>query len=141
MTVHLLRMAVGVDDIAHLRRIQTARREASADGALYTYTRNTPRRAAELVAGGSIYWIIKGFARVRQRVVGVERRTDEEGRGYCMIGIQSKLVPTVLQARRPQQGWRYLDPADAPADRPTGRAGDDDLPPEMAAELRELGLL
>jgi hypothetical protein len=141
MTVHLLRMAVGVDDIAHLRRVQKARRAASADGALYTYTRNTPRRADELIDGGSIYWIVKGFIRVRQRVVGVERHTDDEGRGYCMISIEPKLVPTVLQARRPQQGWRYLDPAEAPDDRPSGPAAADDMPPEMAAELRDLGLL
>lgn len=141
MTVHLLRMAVGVDDIGHLRRIQQARRDAGADGALFTHTRNTPRRAPELVAGGSIYWIVKGFVRVRQRVVGIERRTDDEGRSHCIIGIEPDLVPTVLQARRPQQGWRYLDPADAPDDRPRGPTAAADMPAEMAAELRELGLL
>ena len=47
-------------------------------------------------------------------------------------------MPTVPWPHRPFQGWRYLAAADAPPD----IAGTDpDLPPEMAVELRELGLL
>jgi len=141
MTVNLLRMAVGIDDIDHLRRVQADRRNGRQDGLLYTYTRNTPKRAEELTDGGSIYWIIKGYIRVRQRILDVERLTDEEGRFFCALGLDPELVPTVLQARRPQQGWRYLDPADAPADRPAGSTVDEEMPAELAAKLRELGLI
>ena len=141
MTVNLLRMAVGIDDVAHLKRVQRERLKGRKDGRLFTYTRNTPKRADELTDGGSLYWIVKGYVRVRQRVLAVEQETDNEGRRWCALQLDPAHVLTVLQARRPQQGWRYLDPADAPPDRPKGLAEDEEMPEEMAAELRELGLL
>lgn len=140
MTVHLLRMAVGIQDVAHLARVQADRRRGDPEGRLFTFTRNTPKRVAELTEGGSLYWIVRGYVRVRQPILGVERRTDEAGRSICALELDPAHVPTVLQARRPQQGWRYLDPADAPPDR-RGTDDGDDLPEAMAAELRGLGLL
>ena len=141
MTIHLLRMAVGIEDVVHLRRVQQVRLAEAEDGRLFTFTRNTPKRAEELIDGGSLYWIVKGYVRVRQRVLAVERRTDQQGRGRCALELDPRLVATVLQARRPQQGWRYLDPADAPPDRSQGDSGEDDLPEEMAKKLRDLGLI
>ncbi|MCP4327366.1 MAG: DUF1489 domain-containing protein [Alphaproteobacteria bacterium] len=141
MTIHLLRMAVGIDDVEHLRRFQKSRMQTSEDGRLHIFTRNTPRRAAELLDGGSVYLIIRGYVRVRQRILGIERRTDNEGRGFCAIELDPTHVPTVLQARRPQQGWRYLESSDAPIDRPVASAADDDMPAALMAELRDLGLL
>ncbi len=141
MTIHLLRMAVGIDDLDHLRRVQAARRAADDQGRLFGFTRNMPKRAAEVLDGGSMYWIIKGYIRVRQPILGLERRTDEDGRTMCAIEYGPELVPTVLQTRRPQQGWRYLEPADAPPDRFSSTQGAEDLPPDLAAELRDLGVL
>jgi len=40
-------------------------------------------------------------------------------------------------ARRPFQGWRYLEPKEAPPD--LSAAGDTDLPDELVKQLRELG--
>lgn len=42
---------------------------------------------------------------------------------------------------RAGKGWRYLEPRDAPPDLAVMKAGDDELPAKLAAELRELGLL
>jgi len=140
MTLHLLRMAVGIDDVAHLRRVQEARLDASEEGRLYTITRNTPKRASEVLDRGSLYLIIRGYVRVRQRILGIERLPDDEGRSYCRIEIDPAHISTVLQARKPQQGWRYLDPAEAPEDLKTSASGDE-FPPELAAELKALGLL
>src|SRR6516225_10725777 len=64
MPLHLLKLAVGIEDIEHLRRIRAARAEER--GGSWVHTRNYPRRAAEILAGGSIYWIIRGQIRVRQ---------------------------------------------------------------------------
>jgi len=142
--VHLIKLAVGVDDIAHLARIQEGRRaEALARGAPAVarhVTRSRPKRAADILAGGSIYWVIRGLIQVRQRIVGIEDVTGADGISRCAIAFDAALVRVTPRPCRPFQGWRYLDPADAPADW-TASTDEGDLPPELAAELRELGLL
>jgi hypothetical protein len=91
-----------------------------------------------VVAGGSIYWIIRGQIRVRQLVTGFSRERDESGRRFCRIEIDERLVPTVARPWRPFQGWRYLSPADAPEDcREAGEPPSD----RLLAELRALGLI
>jgi len=138
--LHLLKMAVGVTDIEHLRQIRaerTAQRGWSA-----VYTRNHPRRTEAVLDGGSIYWVIKGQIRVRQRILAFHSERDDNGRAYCLIEVDQVLVPTLPRAFRPFQGWRYLPPADAPKDAPGGPGGDfAALPDHMLAELRELGLI
>ena len=136
VSLHLLKLAVGIDDIDHLRQIRKAR--AVERGGNWVSTRNRPRRAQEVLAGGSIYWVIRGHIRVRQRVTGFRGERDDTGRSYCRIEVDAELVPTLLRACRPFQGWRYLSPKDAPADR--SAAGE---PPHdrMLAELRALGLI
>lgn len=144
MPVHLLRMAVGIESLDHLQDRQTQRLAQSAGEArLFTYTRNVPKRADELIADGSIYWVIKRFVRVRQKILSIEPITTEEGRRRCQIELDPTLVGTELHPHKAFQGWRYLRPEDAPPDRKAGAQseGDEDIPAEMAAELRNLGLL
>ena len=136
MPLHLLKLAVGIDDIDHLRRIRAARQ--AERGGSWVYTRNHPRRAQEVLAGGSIYWIIRGQIRVRQQVMGFRSDRDDNGRRYCLIEVDPKLVPTLRRPWRPFQGWRYLSPADAPEDcRQAGEPPSD----RLLAELRVLGLI
>ena len=136
MALHLLKLAVGVDNVDHLRRIRAER--AAERGGNWVYTRNRPRRAAEVLAGGSIFWVIRGHIRVRQLVAGFRSERDANGRRYCLIEVDDDLVPTWDRAWRPFQGWRYLAPENAPADR-----SDTAEPPadHMLAELRALGLI
>ena len=136
MPLHLLKLAVGIDDLDHLRRVRAAR--TAERGGNWVYTRNHPRRAQEVLAGGSIYWIIRGHIRVRQLVTGFRSERDDNGRRYCLIEVDAKLVPTLSRPWRPFQGWRYLSPEDAPADR---SGGAELLPDRMLAELRSLGLI
>ena len=137
MPLHLIKLAVGIDDAEHLRRVRAAR--AAERGGGWVYTRNHPRRAAEVVAGGSIYWVIRGQIRVRQLVTGFRREQDENGRRYCLIDVDPTLVPTLLRSCRPFQGWRYLMPQAAPPDRVM--SGELPLPDHLLAELRALGLI
>ena len=76
--LHLLKMAVGAADIAELRRVRAQR--IAQYGESWVYTRNHPRRAAEVLAGGSLYWVIRGQVRVRQRIVGFAAARDDAGR-------------------------------------------------------------
>ena len=139
--LHLLKMAVGIADIDELRRVRLARRKQH--GGSWVYTRNHPRRTAAVLGGGSIYWVIRGQIRVRQRVTGFKSERDERGRAYCLIAVDPELVATMWRPWRPFQGWRYLAPADAPPDLPhTGiaDASEGPMPERMLAELRALGL-
>ncbi len=143
MVLHLIKLAVGVDDIAHMKVVQSARRKQrrqSPRSPHWVYTRNTPKRSEELLAGGSLYWVVRGVIRCRQELVGFEQDFDrEEARKYCRIKVRRTLVPTTPQACKAFQGWRYLDPKGAPPDLSHGDTSD--MPAEMAAELKRLGLL
>ncbi len=136
MPLHLLKLAVGIDDIEHLRQVRAAR--TAQLGGSWVYTRNRPRRAEEVLDGGSIYWIIRGHIRVRQLVTGFRSERDDNGRRYCLIGVDAVLVLTLPRPFRPFQGWRYLLPETAPPDR---SGGEELLPDRMLAELRALGLI
>lgn len=149
MALHLLKMAVGIDDIAHLAEIQRLRREQArhdrgADEIRHV-TRNTPRRAAEILDGGSMYWVIKGYIRVRQPILRFDAVTTGEGVAKCGIILDPLLVPTELRPQRPMQGWRYLEFAISPPDNTLDNTGPvydtPDMPAEMMRELRDLGLL
>ncbi len=140
MSVNLVKMCVGIDDIDQLRYWQAKRLKSAADKKLQHVTRNRPKRETELLDGGSIYWVIKGQIRVRQRVLGLEDRVKEDGKPACGLILDPELVATELRAMRPMQGWRYLEAKDAPRDL---RKGDElgDMPPKLIAELRALGIL
>lgn len=143
MPLHLIKLAVGVDDLAHMKKLQAARRtqrRQKPNSPHWVYTRNTPRRATELLDGGSLYWVVRGVIRCRQELVGFDEDFDkEEARKYCRIKVKRTLVRTAPKACRAFQGWRYLAPGDAPPDLSKGDSGD--MPPDMAAELKRLGLL
>jgi len=140
--LHLLKMAVGIADIDELRRVRAAR--IKQHGGSWIYTRNQPRRAAAVLAGGSIYWVIRGQIRVRQLITGLRGERDAKGRAYCQIEVDPLLVATLWRPWRPFQGWRYLTPADAPPDAPGGwqmpDAAAGAMPERLIAELRSLGL-
>ena len=99
-----------------------------------------PKRAEELLGGGSMYWVIKGFVQARQKLVDIRPFKDDEGIGRCKLVMEPVLHPTEFQPRRAFQGWRYLKAADAPADIVVSR-NDGDIPFEMRRDLSELCLL
>ena len=145
MSIHLIKLAVGIRDVAHLgdiqaRRLQQARMRGEESRLLHV-TRNRPRRTGELSKGGSIYWVIKGFIRVRQGIVAFDKMTNAEGRPSCALVLDENLVRTELMAFRPFQGWRYFSDEKAPPDARTNGDAFHGMPLDMAVELRALGLL
>jgi hypothetical protein len=140
MALHLLKMCVGITDVDHLKSVQRARWGEA--GPYRHRTRNFPKRADEILYGGSMYWIIKGQIRVRQPIIALDAELDAEGRRFCIIRMKPEHIETLLVPQRPMQGWRYLAAEDAPPDRLSGLAEDaGEMPFEMARELRSLGLL
>jgi len=143
MTIHLIKLAVGPESLADLiawqkQRLKDMKRKGQKPELMHV-TRQTPKRAEELLDGGSLYWVIKGFICARQRLLEL-RPVTRDGVPHCALVLGKELVRVRLRPRRAFQGWRYLNAKDAPPDLVKGK-GDEDLPEEMRRELAELGLL
>ena len=145
MALHLIKLCVGVESIEELADWQTARaaerKKAGRTPRIFHTTFQTPKREAELLDGGSIYWVIKGTVQVRQKLVGFEQGKKSDGRPACLIVLDAALVPVRPVPRRAFQGWRYLAADDAPPDLGRGDKQLAELPPKMRRELAELGLI
>jgi hypothetical protein len=143
--LHLVKLCVGCDAVSDLEDWIAARmRERTRQGRpleqVHT-TRMTPKRRAELLAGGSLYWVIKGLIQCRQRLIDLRPVVDAEGIGRCELVLEPQVVRTVPRPMRAFQGWRYLPPADAPPDLDQAGAGVADMPEALRQELADLGLL
>jgi hypothetical protein len=141
MTLHLIKLCVGAETVEDLLDWQGTPQSRGPDGRPWHVTRMWPKEAARILDGGSLYWVFKGLVLARQRVLGLERVDRGDGVQRCGIVLEPAVVRTVPQPRRPFQGWRYLKPAEAPADLPAGRGAEGALPPKLAAALAELGVL
>ncbi len=139
MTLHLIKLSVGTEDVDDLRRWQALRLKQL--GRVFHRTRMMPRRRQELLEGGSIYWVIKGAIRARQRLTGVEPAVDEDGRPCTLLLLDPELLRTAPRPHRAFQGWRYVAAEDAPPDLRDLPDGIENMPPDLVAELHELGLL
>lgn len=134
MTLHLIKLCVGADTPEDLRQWRAAR--AAAGHRSIVHTRQTPKRAAEILEGGSLYWVFKGVILIRQPIVAIETVGEGVTR-RCEIQLADAMIPTAPQPRRAFQGWRYLEPKDAPAD--LAATANADVPAELAQRLREAG--
>lgn len=103
------------------------------------HTRMMPKRAEEILKGGSIYWVVRRAIRVRQRIIDIRQVDDREGKKMAELVFDKELIRTYAQAKRPFQGWRYLKPDDAPRDLKTGEAALD-IPPDLDAALKQAGV-
>lgn len=139
--LHLIKLAVGVRDIDHLRSLQAERTRTNPP--LRHRTRMFPRRRDEILDGGSMYWVIAGSLLARQRIRDIIDDQRDDGTPCSAILLDPRVVPLAGRPTRPFQGWRYLEPADAPPDLPDlgTVVGLDGLPPAMQQELRALCLL
>lgn len=145
MALNIIKLCVGaasIEDLAQWQQERLAERGARGEAPrMFHATAQTPKRQAEL-AGGSLYWVIKGVIQVRQPLLGFEEGQRDDGTPCCHIVLDPRLVPVRPVPRRAFQGWRYLPADEAPQDLGRGR-GDDlaRMPPDMRRALTELGLL
>jgi hypothetical protein len=131
MPLHMIKLCVGCDTVEELLEWR-----AEQSGPWVMRTRQTPKRAAELTDGGSLYRVYKGFILSRQRIL--EIRTVGEGvTARCEAVLDEEVVRVAPTPRRAFQGWRYLEPKDAPPD--LAQDGDGEIPAELAKQLREAG--
>ena len=143
MALHLLKLCVGCDSIQDLEAwIAEKRRMAGGSEAEHIHTtRMVPKRCDALLDGGSLYWVIKGQLACRQRLVDIRPFTDAGGIGRCRLVLEPSVFPVRPRPYRPFQGWRYLEPDDAPPDLEDGTGDVSILPEPLRRELVALGLL
>jgi hypothetical protein len=142
MRIHLQKLCVGCDSVEDLaawiaERMAEKRRRGEPQEQVHR-TRMMPKQVAELLDGGSLFWVVRGTIQVRQALLDLRAVKGEDGVGRCELVLDPSLVRVEPQPRRPFQGWRYLPDADAPRDLRSHAGGD--LPPTLVTELRALGL-
>ena len=139
--LNLIKLSVGTESVEGLIAWQATRRAQGADKQPRHVTRMWPKRAAELLDGGSIYWIIQGVLQCRQRIVRLDEVIGQDGIRRCGIVLEREIIRTGTVQKRPFQGWRYLSGNDAPPDLVAARKGEDALPAGLSAALADIGVL
>jgi hypothetical protein len=143
--VHIIKLAVGVNDIAHFYDIQRHHEIDYGGGrAVPCWTRYKPKLADEILgSGGSIYRVIKNRIVCRHKILGFEMIETQEKGTMCAIMQSPKMIETVHMPKRAFQGWRYLKLSDIPNDKGvyTGGALQDNIPHDLEEGLKEAGLL
>jgi hypothetical protein len=145
MTLHLVKLCVGatsIEDLAAWQKQNRRRKTRDGKACVYHPTYQSPKRQAELLDGGSLYWVMRGIILVRQTLVGLKEGTKDDGTPCCHILLAPPLIPVRPTPRRAFQGWRYLDADDAPADLKSGKRDQIAvMPAEMRKRLADLGLI
>ena len=146
MPLHLIKLSVGTDSIEDLEdwiklKLKEKRKRGQKKPERIHTTRMMPKRADELLDGGSIYWVIRGEILCRERILAIRPFTDKEGIGRCHLVLDPKCVPVQPRTYRAFQGWRYLAAKDAPLDLDRAAPGARNMPETLRRELRDLGLL
>ena len=132
MALHLTKVAYGAQSLEEIHG-WFADRGAEA----FLTTRYLPKRFAEVLEGGSLYWIHKHHLVARSPIL----RFDDAPGGKTNIVVSTRLIDVRPLPRRAHQGWRYLEDKDIPLDLADGEAGGDPLPLALASELAKLGLV
>lgn len=132
MPLHLTKVAYGAQSMEELHTWFANR----GDEAKLT-TRYLPKRAEEILAGGSLFWVYKHQLVARSEIL----RFEEAEGGKTHIVISTRLIDVYPQPKRAHQGWRYLEDKDAPRDLAAGESAGDAIPGKLASDLARLGLV
>ena len=139
--VNLIKLCVGTSTVESLEEWQSKRINSGDCERPEHVTRMRPKRAEEILNGGSLYWVIRGHTLARQRIIDLERRLGSDGIMRCAIIFDPEIVRTVSTPRRPFRGWRYLEADASPPDRARRDSGETDLPDDIAAIIAEFGVI
>lgn len=139
--LHLIKLCVGAETVDDLLRWQQNPRAQGPDALPRHVTRMWPKRAQEILGGGALYWVFKGLILCRQRILRFDAVEGADGIIRCGIVLEPEVTRTAPAPKRPFQGWRYLKASDTPPDLSSARATDTPLPPKLARELAEIGVL
>ncbi|HAB38700.1 MAG TPA: DUF1489 domain-containing protein [Rhodobacteraceae bacterium] len=139
--INLIKLSVGTETIDDLAAWQATKRAQTPNGLPRHVTRMWPKRETEILAGGSIFWVIKGVVTCRQLIMHLNEHIGQDGIRRCAIVLHPEIIRVQTAIKKPFQGWRYLKPEDTPPDLPKSRPSEDPLPAELNRALAEIGVL
>ncbi len=96
MSLHLIKLSVGCsssEELASWIKQRMKQRKARGEKPEHIHTtRMAPKRAEELLDGGSLYWVIKGQIAAREKLRDIRPFTDKDGISRCRLVMEPKLV-------------------------------------------------
>ena len=138
MYYHLKKIAVGIETVERLKIRQEM--ILRTYGRLFHSTRNMPKKREELIQSGSMFWIIKRYVLVRQKIINIIPVIREDGSKGCEIELDKNLTKVIPTKMKPFQGWRYYLEEEIPQDLNVNCNEDDEVPEQIRSELIKLGL-
>src|SRR5260370_41236516 len=112
MPLHLIKLAVGCESVKELKSWVAQRMQAAKQKGLQRHQihipRMTPTRVEELLAGGSLYWVIRGEIAAREKILAIEPFRDRDGLVRCRLWMQPKGVARTPRPLRPFQGVAHF---------------------------------
>ena len=146
MPLHLIKLAVGCDSVKELKgwvaeRMATAKKKGLPQRHIHI-TRMTPKRDEELLAGGSLYWVIRGEIAAREKIIA-HRAVPRQGRHRPLpAGDAAQGDRGVAAADAPVPGLALSDRGRArPISAKSAAKSVAAMPEPLRRELRDLGLL
>tara|TARA_A100001011_G_scaffold239346_1_gene247324 strand:+ start:425 stop:838 length:414 start_codon:yes stop_codon:yes gene_type:complete len=133
--INLKKLAVGINSLEELKDFQILKLKKNNE--IFVKTKNTPKRKPEILDGGSLYWIIKNRFAIRQLVIDIRENISYEGKKYCLIILDRKIIQVEKISQRPFQGWRYLKLNNSPKDINLNLRKK--IPEELSNHLSEIG--
>ena len=96
MPLHLIKLCVGCsssEELAGWIKQRMKQRKARGEKLEHIHTtRMAPKRAEELLDGGSLYWVIKGQIAAREKLRDIRPFTDKDGEKKLVVTPETAIV-------------------------------------------------
>jgi hypothetical protein len=138
--INLIKINVGSTNVDDIRDWQLSNREKWPDKRPRHITRMWPKRQIEILNGGSIFWVVKGYIMARQKIIGMEEFYRNDTIKCCALVFDNSIFETEIVKKRPFQGWRYLEKEQSPADLVKKDHNNDNIPLQLLAQLSDIGV-
>ena len=139
--INIVKICVGAKFVEELWFWQQEKLSKNSNANIVHVTRMRPRRENELLNGGSIYWVFKGYILARQRILSLDEVRTSDGVMKCSLVLDPDIYLTYPVKKRPFQGWRYLKEEDSPKDFEKFIPGNESFPKDLKLALSELGIV
>ena len=94
MSLNILKLCVGCESVEDLMDWQRSHPSPFPTGERQHVTRMWPKREAEVLDGGSLYWVIKGVIQCRQVILRLDKVEGADGILRCGLVMDPQVIRT-----------------------------------------------